>query len=344
MKPEAITQFFSQLENHSVAEYFGTITYNESSLDGLGMNPLDILSGKAQNSADGTKLIKGFRGTISGKITGYLTGRDFLSVLPSTASVSNIHGVITTDDGQRIAVKVLGETDINGQIIYQFQLRNYGETYHWLNDTFLFAKGSMDAATRQTTLKLYAFEQNPLDSPLIWEDPDISKVDFRDFPYTIEDFEKDGEGTIIYTGDGFLNGLETFGADLDKVFSGQFPIPEDGLRVNGYFSGPTAGNINGVIDGINYLRMLPDGSMRANSKIIINTFEGETLLLEALGAGFPPTSGPAWWESSRTVSNLEKYAAFNRLHNLGMGTTDFQSGKIHYTHYGFPTIKLKNQQ
>jgi len=182
-----------------------------------------------------------------------------------------------------------------------------------------------------------------LDTPLAWEDPDVSKVDYQKFPYTLEDFKADEAATIIYAGNGHLNTVESFGADVNKVFSGQFPIPEEGLRLNGYFSGSTAGNINGVISGVNYLRVMPDGSMRMNSKIIANTYEGETLLLEALGASFPAT-GPAWWETSRAFSNLKKYAHLTKLHNLGVGSTNVQTQMINYNHYGYEDIKLDNQQ
>ena len=78
-----------------------------------------------------------------------------------------------------------------------------------------------------------------------------------------------------------------------------------------------------------------------NSKIIANTYEGETLLLEALGASFPPT-GPVWWETSRAVSNLEKYAHLTKLHNLGVGSTNVQTQIINYNHYGYEDIKLDN--
>ncbi len=335
--------FFESLEHHSSAKEFGKLNYGVVGMEGMGLNPKNVLSGKAQNGKDGTRIILGLYGTFSGKINGTFNGRDFLNVFPSTNSFTNTHGIIKTEDGQHIAVKILGETTADGNLNYQIQLHNNTDTYNWINTHYLFAKGKTSHDSLQTDLTVYAFDENPLDSPLAWEDPDVSKVDYLNFPYTLEDFKSDHSATIIYAGNGHLNTVESFGADVNKVFSGQFPIPEERLRLNGYFSGPTTGNINGVIGGVNYLRVMPDGSIRMNSKIIANTYEGEPLLLEALGASFPKT-GPAWWETSRAVSNLEKYAHLTRLHNLGVGSTNIQTQMINYNHYGFEKIKLDNQK
>ena len=340
---ENLKQFFKTLEENKDATTFGTLSYNVVSMEGLGMNPKDILSGKAQYKNNGTKVILGLNGSFTGKVNGTYNGRDFLKVFPDSSSFTNVHGAITTQDGQRIAVKILGETTGNGEVNYQIQLRSNTDSYNWINTKYLFAKGKTDGATLQSELTIYAFDENPLDNDLAWEDPDVSKVDYKNFPYTLEDFQADDAATIIYSGDGFLHTVESFGADINKVFTGQFPIPIEGIRMNGYFSGPTQGNINGVINGVNYLRIMPDGSMIANSKIIVNNFEGDTLLLEAVGAGFPET-GPLWWETSRAFSNLEKYQFLTKLHNLGVGSTNVQTRMINYNHYGYETIKLKNQQ
>ena len=340
---QPLESFFDTLEDNANSSEFGQLNYRVISMEGMGMNPHDILSGKTHNGLDGTRIILGLFGNLTGEIEGVFNGRDFLTVHTTGNSFTNTYGIIVTKDGNRIAVKILGETTKEGNINYQIQLRHNGSAYNWLNNKFLFAKGNTDVSNQQTSLTLYAFDENPLDTPLAWEDPDVSKVDYQNFPYTLEDFKSDDTATIIYAGNGHLNTVESFGADVNKVFSGQFPIPEEGLRLNGYFSGPTAGNINGVISGVNYLRVMPDGSMRMNSKIIANTYEGETLLLEALGASFPAT-GPAWWETSIAVSNLEKYAHLTKLHNLGVGSTNVQTQLINYNHYGYEEIKLNNQQ
>jgi len=335
-----LESFFNTLDENSSCSKFSELNYGITTLEGLGLNPNVILSGDAK---EGTRMVLGLFGTLSGKLEGTFNGRDFITVNNNTNSFTNIHGTIVTKDEKRIAVKVLGETTSEGKIYYQIQLRHNSGSYNWVNDTYFFATGNTNKSTLKTTLTIYAFDNNPLETALAWEDPDVSKVDYQNFKYTLEDFKADDAATIIYAGNGHLNTVESFGADVLKVFSGQFPIPEEGLRLNGYFSGPTEGNINGVISGVNYLRVMPDGSMRMNSKIIANTYEGETILLEALGASFPAT-GAAWWETSKAVSNLEKYQYLTKLHNLGVGSTNVQTQLINYNHYGYPETKLNHQK
>lgn len=334
--------FFENIEENPKATEFGQLKYGIVSMEGLGLNPNEVLFERKHVASNGTKIIISSYGDISGKLEGTFNSRDFLTVHASANSFSNIYGIIVTKDSHRISVKVLGETTADGNVYYQIQLRHNSTAYNWVNEKFIFAKGTADKTSQLTTLKLYAFDENPFDSIMAWEDPDACKVDYKNFPYTLEDFKKDDKASIIYCGDGHLNTVESFGADVNKVFTGQFPIPEEGLRLNGYFSGPTSGNINGVISGVNYLRVMPDGAMHMNSKIIASTYEGETLLLEALGASFPAT-GPAWWETSRGYSNLKKYEHLTKLHNLGVGSTNVQNQLINYNHYGYETIKLDNQ-
>lgn len=339
---ENLIGFFNTLEEHNDASLFGKLKYNIVSMDGLGMNPKDLLSGKAQNGADGTRVVLGLSGHMTGQLVGSINGRDFITVHPGTDTFTNAYATIATDDGSHIAVKILGETSTTGEICYQIQLRHYGPTHSWVNEKYLFAKGST-VDNPQTELTIYAFDENPLDTPMAWVDPDLSLVDYKNFGYTLEDFQSDDAATLIYNGNGLLNGIDSFGADVNKVFTGQFPIPAEGLRLNGFFSGPTAGSLNGVITGINYLRLMPDGSMIANSKILVNTYEAETLLIEAQGAGYRET-GPAWWETSRTYSNLEKYSYLTKQYNLGVGSTNVQTREINYNHYAYTDVKLENQQ
>lgn len=340
---QTLKDFFENLEQNEDAAVLGQLNYSVVAMQGLGLNPTDILSKKAQNGADGTRVILSLYGHLTGKLNGTINGRDFLTVHQNENSFTNGHITLVAEDGQHLAVKLLGETSDAGAVHYQVQIRHNGEAHNWVNSKFLFAKGQTNANTLKTELTVYAFDQNPLKTALAWEDPDNSLVDYQNFKYTLEDFKADESATIIYAGNGHLNTVESFGADVMKVFSGQFPIPEEGLRLNGYFSGPTAGNINGVISGVNYLKVMPDGSMRMNSKIMANTLEGETLLLEAYGASFMQT-GPAWWETSRAVSNLEKYAHLTKLYNLGVGSTNVQTQMIEYNHYGYEVAKLDNQR
>lgn len=326
-------EIFKDLANNANATTFGTVTMRVTASNGFGLNPLDIL--ETTNNPNNTGLTLSYVGTITGEIDGTLQATDFAKIQADGTLKTNAHGIISTTDGQKIAVKILGDVNQDNSVTYQIKLNHNGDSYKHVNDLTLFATGTADLGYSQE-LHIVAFGENPIkdNSGLVFADPDTSNVDYANFPYTLEQLQADDSTTIIYAGNGHLNNVEAFGVEVTDVFTGKVAIPSDGLRMNGYFSGVCRGSVNGVISGVNYLKVMPDGSMRMNSKIIVSTLEHETVLLEALGASFPQT-GSAWWETSRAVSNLEKYAYLSKLYNVGVGSTDVQSGNIVYNHYGY---------
>lgn len=329
----SINTLIIQFDDNPNATKWGEFSLQVTASNGFGLNPLAILENRNVD-INNTGLAISLYGKLAGHIEGQLHATDFARMQADGRLISNIHGVISTTDRQKIAVKMLGEIDATGKVTYQIKLNHNGENYAFVNELTLFATGRAIPG-HLMTLSVYAFEQDPLEgSGVSLTDPDVSTVDYANFPYTLEQLQADDAATIIYAGNGHLNNVEAFGVDVNDVFTGKVAIPADGLRMNGYFSGVCGGSVNGVISGVNYLKVMPDGSMRMNSKIIASTLNHETLLLEALGASFPQT-GSAWWETSTAVSNLEQYAHLTQLHNVGVGSTDVQTGNIVYNHYGY---------
>ena len=303
---------------------FGTLTLTIVEMNGLGLNPNAILAGDAKGPLeDGTRIILDMHGEMTGELAGTFNGTDYANVTQGKIT-SNIHGMLVTESGERLSVKILGET-VDGEMLAEIRLRHYGALAA-VNDKTLLAGGSVKA-NGQTTLTIHE-----ADTTAPFADPDISPVDYANFPFTLESLQANPDARSVYSGEGRLNGAESFGVDVMAVFGGQVQIPEEGLRMNGYFSGPATGGVNGVISGRNFLSVTPDGASHMNSKIILRTFDGETLLVEAQGASFIQT-GPAWWETSRTVSNLPRYGEAARRHNVGVGSTDVASGQIFYNHF-----------
>lgn len=328
-------EFFRSLEQRG--ELFAEMEYGVVATQGFGASPIELISGVTPLPDGGAKVCLDSYGAVTGEINGTFNQTEYLHIHAGKAMSNNVHGVIVTEGGVRISLRLLGEVARDGALSYQVVLNHNSEAYSDLNYLHLFAKGQVDFQRAKAQLKVYAVATNPFGNgkPFYaggkaFSDPDDSLVDYANFPFKLEPLQQDSAATLIYAGEGRLNGVEAFGADINAVFSGQVEIPEQGLRMNGYFSGPTAGSINGVISGRNFLRVMPDGSMRMNSKIIANTLEGETLLLEALGASFPQT-----FETSRAVSNLEKYAQLSQLYNVGVGSTDVFTQQIIYNHYGY---------
>ena len=306
---------------------FGTLELTVVEMNGLGLNPNAILAGDSKGPlVTGTRIVVDMHGTLSGDIAGTFNGSDYANVVDGKV-ISNTHGMLVTEEGEKLSVKILGET-LDGEMRAEIRLRHYG-ALSAVNDKTLLARGP---ATPGGKISLTIFEVSAK-APFV--DPDVSTVDYANFPFTLEGLQSDPDAQSVYSGEGRLNGAESFGVDTMAVFGGQVPIPQEGLRMNGYFAGPAVGGINGVISGRNFLFVTPDGASHMNSKIIVRTFDGETLLVEAQGASFMQT-GPAWWETSRTASNLPRYAEMTQRFNVGVGSTDVASGQIFYNHFSLP--------
>ena len=306
---------------------FATLAFATVSINGLGLSPLAIMSGAAQGPLDtGTKMIIDVAGSMEGAVAGQFNGSDYANVLNGVVSV-NCYGTLVTADGDQVAVRILGEV-AEGQIRADVQLRNYGALAH-LNAKRLLATGTV-AEGGIVSLALYESEA---DAP--FADPDLSTVDYANFPFTLEGIKANPDAQSVYSGEGRLLGAHSFGVDVMAIFGGQVQIPDEGIRLNGYFAGPAAGGVNGAILGRNFQTVTPDSASHINSKIIVRTFDGETLLVEAQGGMFPQT-GASWWETSRTVSNAPRYAEAARRYNIGIGSTDVQSGQIFYNHFSLP--------
>ncbi|USD59645.1 hypothetical protein J4N45_14135 [Vibrio sp. SCSIO 43140] len=324
-------------------QLFATSSRVFAAIDGLGLSVEDLCNG---NMSTGQQFITESTGTFKGEVTGEIVCTEFYQKQENGYS-ANIHGILNVDGHAPVSIKMLGLIDADGTSHYQIALRQHDSLALSLNHLHLFAQGKTDFAKGSSQLEIIRCDSNPFGNGRslylggnAFFDPDAPLVNYKDFPFTLESLKDATDTTLIYAGQGNLNGIEAFGANIQAVFGGQHEIPEEGLRLNGYFSGPVAGSINGVITGRNFLRVMPDGSMSMNSKIIVRTTLGETVLLEALGASFIET-GTAWFETSRTVSNSEKYAHLTKLYNVGVGSTDITTQQIIYNHYGFNNNPFK---
>ncbi len=66
----------------------------------------ELLSGKASLPPEGARFDIAFEGTLSGeKINGTIKGTDFLDVRADGRFQIHIHAVVTTDDGENIALR-----------------------------------------------------------------------------------------------------------------------------------------------------------------------------------------------------------------------------------------------
>ena len=120
-----------------------------------------VLSGQAP-PAEGARFDFYLEGPVSGpKLHGTFRGVDYIYVRADGRAELHIHGEITTEDGQKVALEA-GGVAIPQERSPVFQLRehvslmsNHAEL-SWVNPLEIWARGVVDVSTRQVHLRAYA--------------------------------------------------------------------------------------------------------------------------------------------------------------------------------------------
>lgn len=329
--------FFDDLENNQDAELLYNLSFQAVGVDYLGGDAQTLPSGRLNSL---------FTGAMSGGILdGNVNGTDYISVTPEGIIMINAYGTVTTTDNKTLRYRVLGSAVPNSDgatatITEQVYITSYDPDYEWLNSRHNYGVGTLDLATNTAELKIYTFQDDQFADNAPFTDPDVRPLsEFENFPYSItnlEALENNDLATLIYNGNGQLTGIESFGANVNDIFTGNFPIPAEGVYINASFTGTIEeGAVNGTISGTNYLRITQQGVQVINSKITVTTTDNVTLMLEAQGRNSADANGTAWIERTKTVTNASQYLQLNGLFNIGVGTTNIQSGEINFNHYGF---------
>ncbi len=123
---------------------------------GTSMN--DIMSGKVAPPPQGARINVAFEGTTKGVLAGTMKGVDYLNIRADGRIDLNIHAVIVTPDGARIAyeaggVSVPGDGGI-GQLTETVKLTTSSEKYAWVNTHTFVAKGTVNLNTGEVDMVL----------------------------------------------------------------------------------------------------------------------------------------------------------------------------------------------
>ena len=102
-----------------------------------------------------------FAGRVSGpKLSGKLEGVDYVLIRPDGVGLLHVHGVITTDSGDRISIEVSafatdskkkGLNDIKGVVTF----RTSAKEYAWLNSTQGVEEGYADMKLGKIDVRVY---------------------------------------------------------------------------------------------------------------------------------------------------------------------------------------------
>lgn len=142
-------------------------TVSTTGMDGFGTNPTDFFTGAATIPSDGARVDIDFAGTTEGELNGNISGTDYIVINPDGSLDLNVRGKIETPEGAVVSLKVNGmslATDTPGisHLFETAELRTNHEDFSYLNDKFIIGVGINNAATNTLTVRLYRFDENPL--------------------------------------------------------------------------------------------------------------------------------------------------------------------------------------
>ena len=149
----------------------GTLVYEATvstiGTEGFGVNVTDFFSGVQPIPAEGARADFVFAGTSQGEVTGNISGVDFVVIHPDGSLTLNVRGQIETADGTKVSLKVNGTSFTTDQpgishLFETVELKSNHPDYNYLNDKHVIGVGISNGITNILTLRLYRFDENPL--------------------------------------------------------------------------------------------------------------------------------------------------------------------------------------
>ena len=117
----------------------------------FGVSLDEIIKGQSQLPPEGARFNIAFEGRVEGpEISGTKRGIDYLEVRPDGKLILRMQAVITTDDGENIAVYEDGINTLagNGSTVGELSLNMHMHTaspkYNWVNKIQVWCKGFVD--------------------------------------------------------------------------------------------------------------------------------------------------------------------------------------------------------
>ena len=114
---------------------------------------------------DGTRMDVEFEGDLDpgGRVVGHLKGVDYLTVGQDGVAHPHIHGVVTSPEGDVVAVHAtgLGVPASDGTLTIRFALtfQTASSKLAWLNGIVAFAAGKADLNKRELSMSAYTLEE-----------------------------------------------------------------------------------------------------------------------------------------------------------------------------------------
>ena len=118
-----------------------------------------------------------------------------------------------------------------------------------------------------------------------------------------------------------ITGVTEFGSSFEKLLTGKLEIPPEGFRANIHFAGPIKGDIEGTVEGVDYVYTRADGRNELNVRAVITDKYGKNISFMADGVSTPQPDGTfKLAENVKLFSNHSEYSEYNGIQVWGVGT------------------------
>ena len=147
-------------------------------------------------------------------------------------------------------------------------------------------------------------------------------------------------GELLYTVTLNITGMKEYGVSFAALMAGEVTPPIEGARFDVAFVGAATGpKLNGAAEGIDYVRVRPDGRFELHIHETIRTEDGQSISAHGDGVAIPrPGGGIADVRVNMTLfASSKKYAWVNQLPVKGVGTIDLAKQVIQVAAYSTGT-------
>lgn len=140
----------------------GTFLYearlNHTKIIEFGYRIEDASSPGASLPPEGARFDIHVAGTIDGpRLSGSFEAVDYGELRADGRFALDLHGVITTDDGEKISLYADGIfRPENGDVFENVQLKSSSPKYAWVNRLHIWARGTADMEKREVHIRAYA--------------------------------------------------------------------------------------------------------------------------------------------------------------------------------------------
>jgi hypothetical protein len=118
-----------------------------------------------------------------------------------------------------------------------------------------------------------------------------------------------------------ITGVTEFGSSFEELLMGKLKVPPEGFRADISFAGPIKGDIEGTVEGVDYLYTRADGRNELNVRAVITTKDGKNISFEADGISAPQPDGTfKLAENVKLFSSHPEYAKYNGMQVWGVGS------------------------